>query len=339
MSSQTKNTAGQQDDRKEIISLLEDEKTESSDDEVDMMFGVPLFARQVAAEREDDCKIPQFYYEGDEDKLVHQSTKKRRKKRKPAKDDLYVEKALEETREEDEDKLVHQSTKKRRKKRKSAKDDPCVEKALKEAGNTTWDDRLWEHAYQRLLKFQRREGHCNVPYTHREDDWALGCWISDQRKRRKAGKLDRYREKRLEESGMAWDLKEWRFNMRCRLLLKFYKRHGHCNVPLTHRVEGISLYKWIKKMRHEKKCGNLHPDHEKRITDIGVILNPIPEQWEDNYELLVKFKQREGHCNVHRRHEEDGYLLGNWLNSQKYKRLHKLDSNHKKRLTALGVSL
>ena len=34
------------------------------------------------------------------------------------------------------------------------------------------------------------------------------------------------------------------------------------------------------------------------------------------FNLLVKFKEREGHCRVPRRHVEDGEKLGSWLSTQ-----------------------
>ena len=35
------------------------------------------------------------------------------------------------------------------------------------------------------------------------------------------------------------------------------------------------------------------------------------------FNLLVKFKEREGHCRVPQKHVEDGENLGKWLSQQK----------------------
>jgi hypothetical protein len=40
-------------------------------------------------------------------------------------------------------------------------------------------------------------------------------------------------------------------------------------------------------------------------------------QWDKNIILLIKYKDREGHCNVPERHKEDGKNLGHWLGKQR----------------------
>jgi len=56
------------------------------------------------------------------------------------------------------------------------------------------------------------------------------------------------------------------------------------------------------------------------------------------FNLLVKFKDREGHCRVPRMHKEDGENLGFWLNKQQqaYSK-GKLDPERYGKLKELGV--
>ena len=44
------------------------------------------------------------------------------------------------------------------------------------------------------------------------------------------------------------------------------------------------------------------------------------DKWEDNYRRLLRFVEREGHCRVPARYEEDGIRLGRWVCSQREKR-------------------
>ena len=46
-----------------------------------------------------------------------------------------------------------------------------------------WRDFAWEQGYAALLKFKRREGHCRVPFRHREGKYWLGSWVSVQRRK------------------------------------------------------------------------------------------------------------------------------------------------------------
>jgi len=62
------------------------------------------------------------------------------------------------------------------------------------------------------------------------------------------------------------------------------------------------------------------------------------DRWERYYQLLCQFYEREGHCNVPTRHEEDGIKLGIWLNNQReLKKKGKLDSRRMSRLNELGI--
>ena len=58
----------------------------------------------------------------------------------------------------------------------------------------------------------------------------------------------------------------------------------------------------------------------------------------NKFNLLVKFKEREGHCRVPARHVEEGENLGRWLTDQK--QAHKkgnLDPERYQKLLELGV--
>jgi len=60
--------------------------------------------------------------------------------------------------------------------------------------------------------------------------------------------------------------------------------------------------------------------------------------WKRNYELLCKFYQREGHCNVPDRHVKDGIKLGVWLGEQRrLKRKGSLDTDRILHLNELDI--
>mmetsp|Transcript_37727 Transcript_37727/g.43089 ORF Transcript_37727/g.43089 Transcript_37727/m.43089 type:complete len:285 (+) Transcript_37727:55-909(+) len=195
-----------------------------------------------------------------------------------------------------------------------------------------------KNMYQLLVQFQHREGHCNIPVSHKEDGIGLGSWLCRQRSKKRDRKLDLTLEKQLEDMGVMWDIASEQSEKYYRLLDKFRRREGHCNVPQHYSQDGINLGTWLCTQRHEKNCGTLDHTLEKRLDELGVVWNLLSEHWEKNYQALVKFRQREGHCNVRDSHKEDNLSLGVWLCRQQYlKREGKLDCNFQKRLEDNGV--
>jgi len=85
--------------------------------------------------------------------------------------------------------------------------------------------------------------------------------------------------------------------------------------------------------------GKLDTVKQIRLEDIGVVWDlKRKQQWENNFNLLVKYKDHEGHYNVPQKHKEDGQNLGQWLANQRLaKKKDKLEKVRKQRLDDLGV--
>jgi hypothetical protein len=65
-----------------------------------------------------------------------------------------------------------------------------------------WDplETAWIRKYEKLVVYQKREGHCRVPHS----DPQLGTWVYRQRKRKASGKMDPRHEQLLDEIGFVW---------------------------------------------------------------------------------------------------------------------------------------
>ena len=61
----------------------------------------------------------------------------------------------------------------------------------------------WEEGFAALVLFKQREGHCDVSTKHKEGDYNLGGWVSNQRSNKDA--LSPERRQRLDEIGFVWD--------------------------------------------------------------------------------------------------------------------------------------
>ena len=131
----------------------------------------------------------------------------------------------------------------------------------------------WEEIFSLLKQFKKREGHCNVPFLHKEDGTNLGSWVSNQRQLKKKEKLDPDRQKMLEKIGFEWVLFERRANVpwgkNISSLMQFKKREGHCNVPKLHKEDGANLGVWVSTQRQLRKKEKLGPDRQKMLEDIG----------------------------------------------------------------------
>jgi hypothetical protein len=68
-----------------------------------------------------------------------------------------------------------------------------------------WNQRevSWEQGFSSLKLFHGREGHCKVPSKHKEGDYYLGPWVSNQRQ--KWSTISAENKRRLEALGFIWD--------------------------------------------------------------------------------------------------------------------------------------
>jgi hypothetical protein len=67
-----------------------------------------------------------------------------------------------------------------------------------------WDPNAeqWEEGFKHLEAFKAREDHCRVPTFHREGEFRLGSWVSNQRS--KCEELTEDRRNRLDALGFVW---------------------------------------------------------------------------------------------------------------------------------------
>ena len=207
-----------------------------------------------------------------------------------------------------------------------------------------WDvgESAWQENYANLKAYWESNGNCMVSKNELNDDNKLYRWIKQQRNELKKGKLTSERKGLLDEIGFCWDAQKYEWDRNCNLLEQYAKREGHCNVPSKHVEDGENLGAWLSTQRLLQRKGTLEKSRQERLEKLGVNWNAKDVEnnriWEHKYDLLVKFKEREGHCRVPYRHKENGENLGRWLSEQK--RGHKkgeLDPERFQKLDELGV--
>ena len=197
----------------------------------------------------------------------------------------------------------------------------------------SWDPfaEQWEQNFSALQKFRKREGHCRVEKGHKVKGVNLSVWVNKQRAKKDWLTPDQL--KRLDSLGFSWDPYAEQWDQNFAALQRFHKREGHCLIEARRHVEGLNLGSWVSVQRLTKD--RLTPDRLKRLESLGFSWDPYADQWEQNFAALQKFRKREGHCLVVRRHEEDGLKLGSWVSAQRLTK-DRLSPKRIQRLNSIG---
>jgi hypothetical protein len=178
-----------------------------------------------------------------------------------------------------------------------------------------WDphESAWKEGYNHLTGYWNREGHCRVPQGHKEDGHPLGGWVREQRAN--ADTLSDERRRLLDELGFVWEphQKAWEQGLS---YLKIYKdRAGHCKVSVHHKERGFPLGRWVSKQRGKVKSLSL--EHRRCLDELGFIWSLLEGDWEEGFNYLRNYKDREGHCRVPAKYKENGFPLGQWVITQR----------------------
>jgi len=236
--------------------------------------------------------------------------------------------------------------------------EPSLAEKLEAIEGFTWrvppGTHQWDAMYSLLKDYRDQQGDCNVPRDHIVDDQKsqsrqLGRWLLRQRRLKKNGELRADREQRLEDLGVVWDVNAHQWDEMFSHLCDFAKRESHCDVPNNYKarvveddesdddVVTINLGIWLQTQRHCKREGTLDPRREKRLAKLGVEWE-FYAKWDEMYELLIRYQEREGDCLVPQNHKEDGKNLGIWMNNQRSrKKTGSLTDQQCKDLEAIGV--
>ncbi|GFH61957.1 hypothetical protein CTEN210_18433 [Chaetoceros tenuissimus] len=146
--------------------------------------------------------------------------------------------------------------------------------------------------------------------------------------------------------GFQWECSKFLpFDLRITKLQQFKEKHGHCNVPWKYE-DDPSLGNWVSDMRYSYKQIRLGKTPRYNLTQARIDkLEEIGFQWQLSKNLsfevqmtkLQQFKEKQGHCNVPRRYEDDP-SLGNWVAymRQAYKQI-QLDKKPRNSLTEAKI--
>ncbi|MET3209777.1 UNVERIFIED_CONTAM: superfamily II DNA or RNA helicase [Paenibacillus sp. PvR008] len=191
----------------------------------------------------------------------------------------------------------------------------------------------WRRGMECIVQFKEKYRHCNVPRNYEINGVKLGVWVTTQRKSYIKGLLSKEKIMELELIGFEWEpyVDIWNYNYN--LLREFKEKHGHCNIPAG------KIKIWINNQRQAYKRGQLLQERIDQLNNIGFVWDPTKELWETNFDLVRKYANQHGHCNIPVNYVTDsGVNLGMWLSRQRcfYKKS-KLSEDYINLLESIGI--
>ena len=173
----------------------------------------------------------------------------------------------------------------------------------------------WYSMFRKLVLFKKEYGHTDVTANHKEKQ--LYVWLKQQRKRFKAGELDKEKFSQLTNIGFVLDPREIIWDDHIEKLKAFKKQYGHLQVCPAY-TKDKQLLNFVRRIRYQKS--KISPDKITKLERMGFAWSDknmkIKGRWLLRYEQLKEFKNLHGHCQVSIQSKEY-HSLGVWVYSQR----------------------
>ena len=184
------------------------------------------------------------------------------------------------------------------------------------------NDAAWERGLKEARKFREQFGNLQVPAKYKtKNDYPLGKWINNARKRRSDGKLTEERIRQLDQMGMIWSVFDAKWEQGYALAMNYAAEHGNLNVPVNYTTEeGEKLGAWILNQRTAYAKEMLSQDQIDRLEEIGIYWgNRNDRQWNEVYGAAKRYFEANGNLDVPVAYiSPEGYALGKWVRRQQY---------------------
>ncbi|MEV8231335.1 Helicase associated domain protein [Streptomyces sp. NPDC079167] len=149
------------------------------------------------------------------------------------------------------------------------------------------DSEVWLTGYNALRHWVREHGSAEVPLDASvelgEDriTYALGAWVSEQRRAFRLGTLKAWRADLLNEVGMVWSVADAGFWRNLTAARTYHAMHGTLAAPKDAVVEGVAVGQWLANLR---KAGGLGKDKE-RAAQRRAALESIDPEWNPEWSI------------------------------------------------------
>eukprot|EP00979_Chaetoceros_neogracilis_P015819 scaffold6574_cov261-Chaetoceros_neogracile.AAC.4 len=176
-------------------------------------------------------------------------------------------------------------------------------------------DEKWNMIFMELVEYKEKNGHCNIP----QRNGTLWRWISHQRRLFTSKELKADRYEKLVMIGFAFEDQKFaidneRWNTRFVELVEHKEKNGHCDFPTTNGSFG----RWIRRQRDSFTSKEIKADRYAKLVGIGFVFEDVKfaidnERWNIRFLELVKYKEKNAHCNFPRKNGS----FGSWISTQR----------------------
>ena len=120
-------------------------------------------------------------------------------------------------------------------------------------------------------------------------------------------------------------------------LSAFCRKQGHCKVPANSK-KNPQLGRWVAMQRYRRKLGEVTAQQVEKLDKLGFVWSPTDRVWDGMFDRLLKFKKKQGNCDVPSQWARD-LSLANWVANQRHRnKMGTLAPERVKRLEAIGFS-
>jgi superfamily II DNA or RNA helicase len=198
--------------------------------------------------------------------------------------------------------------------------DPQRAAALEDLG-VEWSvfSTAWWRGYEHAAAYRAALGHLAIPEGYRTSGgFGLASWLGEQRKARRAGRLDPQRAAALERLGVEWAPLDAAWQRACEQAAEYRAARGHLSVPKGYRTgSGLDLATWLSEQRRAHRAGKLTPERAAALDRLGIAWDRRSTTFTTGLAHLRAFRQAHGHTDVPAGyHASDGYALHHWLTRQ-----------------------
>ena len=196
-----------------------------------------------------------------------------------------------------------------------------------------WDkiEYNWSRGYELLMKYKNENGDCRVPIDYKCGNFNLGLWVSVQR--RPEQKITKERKEKLDMIGFVWDPLEYNWNRGYELLMKYKNENEDCRVPINYKCGDFKLGLWVSHKR--QNIQTILKERREKLDEIGFIWNTFEDDWNRGYELLKRYKNKNGDCRVPQNYKYEDFNLGSWVSHQRGD-IQKITKERKEKLDEIG---
>ncbi len=193
----------------------------------------------------------------------------------------------------------------------------------------------WLKIFMLLLEYKAKHGHVNVPAREKFKGVSLGTWVVRQRVIK--NKLPKEHRSLLNKARLNWDPNEEDWNLKFKLLLKFYEKNRHTFVPLDFQ-KYPELARWVHQQRKNRVVGILPEDKIRKLNHVHFVWDVREHLWELKFNQCHDFYVENGHFNIPS--NASNKSLASWKNEQiRFYKNGKLSKEHFEQLKEIGFDL